>query len=114
MTQENITRIVILFFCAAILTACPTERFRHEKYQCNSSAFGIAEIILNDTDIGDQATIIGYRTDRKAKIRSSSKESITMATNELKIDIDRDTGTVTVKRKNRIVVLACSKSVFKM
>ncbi len=114
MTQENITQITILFFCSVILTGCPTERFRHEKYNCNSSAFGIAEIILNDTGIGDQATIIGYGSDRKAKIQSSSKKSITMATDELKIDIDRDSAIVTVKRKNRIAVLSCAKSVFKM
>ena len=96
------------------LTACPTERFRHEKYECNSGAFGIAEIILNDTGVGDMAKIIGYGHEKEVKILSSSKSSITTKMDDIRIEIERDTGTVRVKRGNRYAVLACSKSVFTM
>ena len=58
--HRRLVHFSLLVICGVGLTACPTERFRHEKYKCNSGAFGIAEIIVNDTGVGDMAKIIGY------------------------------------------------------
>ena len=109
--RANLSRLIIYCFG---LTACPTERFRHEKYKCNGSGFGIAEIILNDTDVGDMAKIIGFGHEKEVKILSSSKSSITTKIDDIRIEIERNTGTVRIKRGNRYTVLACSKSVFTM
>ena len=114
MMHRRLTHVILLAICGVGLTACPTERFRHEKYECNSSGFGIAEIILNDTGVGDMAKIIGYGNEKEFKILASSKSSITVNMNDTSIEIERDTGTVRVKRGNRYAVLACSKSVFTM
>ncbi len=114
MMQRRLTHFIFLAVCGVGLTACPTERFRHEKYQCNSGAFGIAEIILNDTGVGDMAKIIGYGRESEAKILSSSKYSITTKMDDTHIEIERESGTVRVKRGNHYAVLACSKSVFTM
>ena len=114
MINRRLTNFVLIAICSVGLMACPTERFRHEKYECNSGAFGIVEIILNDTGVGDMATIIGYGHEKKVKILSSSKSSITTKMDDIRIEIERDTGTVRVKRGNRYAVLACSKSVFTM
>ena len=114
MMHQRLTHFILLATCCAGLTACPTERFRHEKYECNSSSFGIAEIILNDTGVGDVAKIIGYGHEKEVKILSSSKSSITTKIDATHVEIERDTGTVRVKRGNRYAVLACSKSVFTM
>ena len=114
MMNRRLTHFILLATCCAALTACPTERFRHEKYECNSGAFGISEIILNDTNVGDMAKIIGYGHKKEVKILSSSKSSITTKIDDIHIEIERDTGTVRVKRGNRYTVLACSKSVFTM
>ena len=114
MMHRSLTHFILLVMCIVGLTACPTERFRHEKYNCNSSAFGIAEIILNDTGVGDMAKIIGYGHEKEVMILSSSKSSITTKMDDIQIKIERDTGTVRVKRGNRYAVLTCSKSVFTM
>ena len=114
MMHRSLTHFILLVMCIVGLTACPTERFRHEKYSCNSGAFGIAEIILNDTDVGDMAKIIGYGHEKEVMILSSSKSSITTKMDDIQIKIERDTGTVRVKRGNRYAVLTCSKSVFTM
>ena len=114
MMHRRLTHFILLVMCIVGLTACPTERFRHEKYSCNSGAFGIAEIILNDTGVGDMAKIIGYGHEKEVMILSSSKSSITTKMDDLQIKIERDTGTVRVKRGNRYAVLTCSKSVFTM
>ena len=114
MSQWRLTHFVLLTVCGIVLTACPTERFRHEKYECNSPAFGIAEIILNDTGVGDKAKIIGYDGESEVKILSSSKSTISAKMDNTRIEIKRDTGTVRVTRGNRYAVLVCSKSVFTM
>ena len=114
MMHRRLIHLSLLVICGVGLTACPTERFRHEKYECNNGAFGIAEIILNDTGVGDTAKIIGYGHEKEEKILSSSKSSITIKMDNTRIEIERDTGTVRVKRGNRYAVLACSKSVFTM
>ena len=114
MTHRRLTHLVLLTVCGAGLTACPTERFRHERYKCNGGAFGIAEIILNDTGVGDKAKIIGYGRESEVKILSSSKSFISTKIDDTRIEIERDTGTVRVQRGNRYAVLSCSKSVFTM
>ena len=114
MTQRRTIQIVFLLLCGISLSACPTERLRHETYKCNSSSFDIAEVILNNTDVGDDATIVGYRGEKKVEIQSSSRTSIGMTSGDVTIMIARETGKVTVKRGNRYAVLSCSKSVFTM
>ena len=114
MTQRRAIQMALLLLCGVSLSACPTERFRHETYKCNSSSFDIAEIILNNTGVGDDATIVGYRGEKKVEIQSSSRSSIGMTSGDVKIMIARETGKVTVKRGNRYAVLSCSKSVFIM
>ena len=114
MTPQRHVHLSLLVICGVSLTACPTERFRHEKYECNSGAFGISEIILNDTSVGDMAKIIGYGHEKEVEILSSSKSAITTKMDDISIKIDRDTGTVRVKRGKHYVVLTCSKSVFTM
>ena len=114
MNQRRIIQMALLLLCGISLSACPTERFRHETYKCNSSSFDIAKIILNKTDVGDDATIIGRGGEKKVEIQSSSRTSIGMISGDVKIMIARETGKVTVKRGNRYAVLSCTKSVFTM
>ena len=112
--HRRLIHFTLLTIYVVGLTACPTERFRHEKYECNSGSFGIAEIILNDTGVGDMAKIIGYGHEKQVKILSSSKSSITTKIDDTHVEIERNTGTIRVRRGNRYAVLACSKSVFTM
>ena len=114
MIQKRRTNLSLLIICCFGLTACPTERFRHEKYECNSGAFGISEIIFNDTGVGDMAKIFGYGSEKNAEILSSSKSTITTQMEDINLRIDRDTGTVRVQRGKHYAVIACSKSVFTM
>ena len=114
MMHQRLNHFIMLAIFGVGLTACPTERFRHEKYKCNSGAFNIAEIIVNDTSVGDTISIIGYDREKKGTILSSSKSIITTKMDDTGININRDTGTVRVKRGNHYAALACSKSVFTM
>ena len=114
MMQKRLVNLTLLVAIGLGLTACPTERFRHEKYKCNSGAVGIAEIIINDTGVGDMAKIIGHGYEQEVRILSSSKSAITTKMDDASIKIDRNTGTLRVKRGKHYAILPCSKSVFTM
>ena len=53
-------------------------------------------------------------SEKNVEILSSSKSAITTQMEDVKLRIDRDTGTVRVKRGKHYAVIACSKSVFTM
>ena len=89
MIHKRLTNLSLLVICCFSLTACPTERFRHEKYKCDSGAFGIAEIIVNDTSVGDMAKIVGYGHEKEVEILSSSKSAITTKMDDISIKIDQ-------------------------
>ena len=114
MRHKRWAHLLLLVIFGFGLTACPTERFRHEKYECSSGNFGISEIIFNDTGVGDMAKIIGNGTEKNAEIISSSKSAFITQMDDINIKIDRDTGTLRVKRGKHYAILPCSKSVFTM
>ena len=114
MIQQRLFHLSLLILCSVGLAACPTERFRHEKYKCYSGAYGISEIIVNDTGVGDIAKIIVNGYEKEVKILTSNKSVITTKMDEIRVKIDRNTGKVQLKRGNHFVMLACTRSVFTM
>ena len=109
-----IGKTAIWFAIAFSLGACPAERFRHEKYVCNSVSFDLDSIVVNDTDIGGEVKIIGYSNDRKATIKAISDDRIEIEANRMTLKLDRNDGNVTIIRGNRYARIACKRSIFTM
>ncbi len=107
-------QIISLGGIGMLLAACPAERFRHEKYDCNSSSFDLQSIVVNDAEVGAEATVIGYSSERVAMITSIDDQSIELDTNTQLIIINRETGKIQVYRGKRFTILACKVTVFTM
>ena len=110
----RIGKTVIWFAIAFGLAACPAERFRHEKYVCKSVSFDLESIIVNDTDIGGEVKIIGYGNDRIAIIKAINDDHIEIEANRMRLELDRNDGTVEIIRGSRYARLACKRSIFTM
>ena len=110
----RIGKIVIWYAIAFALAACPTERFRHEKYVCKSVSFDLESIIVNDTDIGGEVKIIGYGNDRTAIIKAINDDHIEIEASRMRLKLDRNDGTVEIIRGTRYARLACKRSIFTM
>jgi hypothetical protein len=110
----HIGKTVICFAIALGLAACPAERFRHEKYVCKSVSFDIVSIIVNDTNIGGKVKIIGYRNDRTAIIKAISDNHIEIEESRMELELDRNNGSVRIRRGTRFARLACKRSIFTM
>ena len=110
----RVGKTVIWFVIAFGLAACPAERFRHEKYVCKSVSFDLDSIIVNDTDIGDEVKIIGYGNDKTAIIKAINNNHIEIEANRMRLELDRNDGTVEIIRGSRYAHLACKRSIFTM
>ena len=110
----RIGKTAIWFAIAFGLAACPAERFRHEKYVCKSVSFDLESVIVNDTNVGGEVKIIGYGDDRTAIIKAISDDYIKIEANRMKLELDRNDGTVKISRGTRYAYLACERSIFTM
>ena len=90
------------------LPPVPAERFRHEKYVCKSVSFDLESIIVNDTDIGGEVKIIGYRNDRTAIIKAISDNHIEIEDSRMKLELDRNDGSVRISRGTDLPALRAS------
>ena len=110
----HIGKTAIWFAIALGLSACPAERFRHEKYVCKSISFDLESIIVNDTDIGGEVKIIGYGNDRTATIKAISDNHIEIQASRMTLELDRNDGSVKISSGTRYARLACKRSIFTM
>ena len=110
----SIGKTAIWFAIAFGLAACPSERFRHEKYVCKSVSFDLESIIVNDTNIGDEVKIIGYGNDRIAIIKAVTDDHIKIEASQMALELDRNDGSVKITRGNRYASLTCKRSIFTM
>tara|TARA_B100001093_G_C26788121_1_gene997646 strand:+ start:844 stop:1185 length:342 start_codon:yes stop_codon:yes gene_type:complete len=110
----RIGKTAIWFAIAFGLAACLAERFRHEKYVCKSVSFDLESIIVNDTNVGGDVKIIGYGDDRIAIIKAISDDHIKIEANRMKLELDRNDGSVTISRGTRYAHLSCERSIFTM
>ena len=107
-------KTAILLAIAFALAACPAERFRHEKYVCKSISFDIESIIVNETNIGGEIRIIGYSSEKTTVIKAISDDHIKIEATRIKLELDRNDGSVKISRGTRFAHLACERSIFTM
>ena len=110
----RIGKIFILIAVAFGLAGCPAERFRHEKYSCNSTSFDFKSIVVNEADVGSEVQIIGYGSERTAIITAVNDGMIAVEDSHLKLELNRNDGSVKLIRGSRFARLACKRSIFTM
>ena len=107
------TKALLLFgFSLALLSSCNLERFRHEKYSCNSQRLDIYDIIVRHAKKGSPAKIIGSRGDQEAIITSVNSNLMVIEGATIRLQIDRRTGRVKAQKKNKYYSMECKLSVF--
>ena len=88
------------------------ERFRHEKYVCNSYDLDIEEIIIRRAKAGKTVAINGFKRDREGLIAGISETDAVIKVDGLKLMIDREVGSVSALRGKRYYKLSCKQTIF--
>jgi hypothetical protein len=94
------------------LSGCQLERFRHEKYSCQNSNLDIAEIIIRNAKKGKEVKIFGYDGERTGIIENISSQLAIIRTEDGTLRLNRKTGALSIKRRNRYTRTNCKLSVF--
>ena len=106
--------VVVGFAALAIsLSSClDFERFRHEKYVCNSYDLDIMEIIIRRAKTGKTVLISGFERDREGLIVSISESNALIEVDGIELMIDREAGSLSALRGTRYYKLSCKQTIF--
>jgi hypothetical protein len=99
---------------ALCLCSCLPERFRHEKYDCSASLQNIGTIILSKAKTGNHAKIASLRSETNATITQIDDQTAWVSYKDIKMKINRKTGTITLFQGTRYRKVVCKKTVFTM
>ena len=113
MAKNNI----ILFIIAPLLLIFSCDqfsRFNHESYKCGSNLFGIDEIILGKVKKGAIVKLIDNNTVIQNKIYNIFDNKVSFFFNNKDISVHRLTGNLYVKENNKLTIIECEISKFKM
>jgi len=114
---HNKLKVIQLAILASItigLSGCLSERFRHERYICDSGISGISEVIINETKIGDDLKIMKNNREYFATIQKSNKNEIYAENKESKFQINRSNGLIKLLHGKDYLVINCNKTIFTM
>ena len=110
--HKHITAVLLLGFSLALFSGCNLERFRHEKYSCNNPHLDIYDIILRHAKKGGTVKITSSNGERKATITSIDSNTLVIEGDGISLQIDRKTGRMTARARNKYFSMQCKLSVF--
>ena len=114
MTRSRFVKLSTISLISLGLTACPAERFRHEKYLCHNHSMNLAEIIVNKTTVGDTVTVTTSRGDAPGTITEASEKELHIDFAGQPIHIDRLNAVITIFKNKRYAKIKCKKTIFTM
>ena len=116
--KNNLHRIGGIILGLGLLTSLASckevSRFKQETFSCALNATGIFEVVVRSINPGDDAIITSINGETRIPITESSDNLITIADNQTKIVIDRQTKRLRVTVNDTLYRLDCQSRVFKM
>ena len=110
--HKYLTAALLLGFSLALLSGCNLERFRHEKYSCNNPHLDIYDIIVRHAKKGGTVKITSSNGERKGTITSIDSNLLVIEGDTVSLQIDRKTGKMTARARNKYFSMQCKLSVF--
>ena len=114
MTRSRFVKLSAISLITLGLTACPAERFRHEKYLCHSQSLNLAEITVNKTAVGDTVTVTTSKGNALGTITEASKNALQIDFAGQLIHINRQDAAIRIYKNKRYAKIKCKKTVFTM
>lgn len=105
------TQLLLFAIC---LCSCLPERFRHEKYDCSGSLQNINTIIINKAKTGNYAKIVSPTSETEANITQIDGQAAWLTYKNIRMRINRKTGSITMVQGNKYRKIGCKKTVFTM
>ena len=114
MTWSRFVKLSAISLITAGLTACPAERFRHEKYLCDRPSLNLTAITVNKTAVGDVVTVKTSKGDAQGTITEATENELQIDFAGQPIHISRQDAVITIFVNKRYAKIRCKKTVFTM
>ena len=90
-------------------------RFNYENYNCGNNSTGINEIILEKVKKGSNVKLkYNQSYNAQVKIDKVSGKEVLFNFKNKNVRINRDTSSLTIKENNKVTIIECKLSKFKM
>ena len=109
-------KILFLILPIVLISGCDQfSRFNYENYNCGNNSTGINEIILEKVKKGSNVKLkYNQSYNASVEINKVSGKEVLITFKNKNIRINRDTASLTVKEKNKVTIVECKLSKFKM
>ena len=114
MTSSRFFKLSTVSLISLGLTACPAERFRHEKYLCHSPSLNLVEITVNKTAVGDAVTVTTSSGNAQGMITEANDNELQIDFAGQPIHINRQDAVITIFKNKRYARIKSKKTVFTM
>ena len=108
--------ILLLILPTLIISGCDQfSRFNYENYNCGNNSTGINEIILEKVKKGSNVKLkFNQFYNASVEINKVSGKEILITFKNKNVRINRDTASLAVKENNKVTIIECKLSKFKM
>ena len=113
MIKNNILFLILRIF---IISGCDQfSRFNYENYNCGNNSTGINEIILGKVKKGSNVKL-KYNQSYSASVEINKVlgREVLITFKNKNVRINRDTASLSIKENNKITIIDCKLSKFKM
>ena len=112
--KQNWVQKTTLMLLITSLSGCFPERFRHEKYDCSNSPGTIKAIVLSKAEVGNNAKIIGMTGEQEVSVERINTQVAILRFADRQINVNRESGAITLIYGSKYRRMICKKSLFKM
>ena len=108
--------ILFLILPVVFISGCDQfSRFNYENYSCGNNSTGINEIILEKVKKGSNVKLkYNQFYNAQVKIDKVSGKEVLFNFKNKNVRINRDTASLTIKENNKVTIIECKLSKFKM
>jgi len=112
---KNKYKTSLIFISFFLVQACDQfSRFNYESFNCGYNSINIQEVLLSKISKGANLKVISGETIEKTKIVDVNTDFVHFNFNNNKIKINRKDGSLTIKDGNKVTIIECKVSKFKM
>ena len=109
-------KILFLILLIVLISGCDQfSRFNYENYNCRNNSTGINEIILEKVKKGSNVKLkYNQSYNAQVKIDKVLEKEVLFTFKNKNVRINRDTAILSIRENNKVTIIECNLSKFKM
>ena len=112
---KNKYKIILVIVSFFLVQGCDQfSRFNYESFDCGYNSTDIQEVLLSKISKGANLKVTSGETIEQTPIVDVNRDFVHFNFNNNKVKINRKDGSLTLKEGNKVTIIECKVSKFKM